>query len=77
MAKANGARDKLHPDSRQDTAFGVPAETKGRSEAESRQRGSFIEQIGGARTETGRGLRAMASFGAPCNAHQATPGGSV
>ena len=29
------------------------------------------------RTETGRGLGAMASFGTRCNAPQAPPGGSV
>jgi hypothetical protein len=63
----NGARDKLPPTLGGDTAFRVPAETKGRSEAESRQRGSFIEQIGGARTEPSRGLGAMASFSADCN----------
>jgi hypothetical protein len=40
---------------------GLPAdaETNGRSEAESRQRGSFVEQLGGARTETWRPLAAM------------------
>jgi hypothetical protein len=60
-----------------DTAFGVPAETKVRSEAESRQRGSFIEQVGGARTEPSPRLGAMASFSAGCKFHQAPPGGSI
>ena len=44
---------------------------------ESRQRGSFIEQIGGARTETCRRLGAMASCSAPRNFDPAPPGGSI
>ena len=34
------ARDKLPPASRQEQCFSVPAETKGRSEAESRPKGA-------------------------------------
>jgi len=43
--RPNEARDKLHPDSRQEQRFSVPAETKGRSEAESRPQGAMSASL--------------------------------
>jgi hypothetical protein len=47
----------------------------GRPQAD--DRGSFIEQIGGARTKPSRRLVALASFSARCNFNQVPPDGSI
>ena len=53
-----------------------PPQLKGTT-AEWSQQGSFIEQIGGARTGPRRRLGAMASCWAGCDFRPAPPGGSI
>jgi hypothetical protein len=79
---ANSARDELPPDLRPSQAKpgrgrGQGAERSGVGSPRADERGSFIEQIGGARTGPRRRLGAMASRRARCDFHQAPPGGSI
>src|SRR6185503_20022524 len=76
----NGARDKVHPEFRQGQCFFCPCRKEGAERSGVSTAGSdvsFIDQIGGARTEPGGCSAAMACFSTRCNLHQAPPGGSL
>ena len=79
-APSNGARDKVHPEFRQGQCFFCPCRKEGAERSGVATAGSdvsFIEQIGGTRTETSRSREAMACFSPRCNLPQAPPSGSI